>query len=200
MGATAFAYPGDVGDRRQLADVAAKITSELGAIDILVNNAAVVWPLGPTTSLDPADWAEAMTINLVGAFTLTSLVLPAMLERGWGRIANISSGIADHPEAMIGGNAYATSKAGLEAHTKNLAAEVAGTGVTVNGYRPGAVDTAMQAWIRSQPADRIGADLHSRFQTSYESGSLITPDHSAQSLITRLVGSDNGQIWSVDDA
>jgi NAD(P)-dependent dehydrogenase (short-subunit alcohol dehydrogenase family) len=200
LGGSALVCPADVGDRRQLAEVAAKLASELGPVDILVNNAAVVWPLGPTTTVDPADWAAAMSVNLVGAFTLTSLCLPAMLERGWGRIVNVSSGIADHPEGMIGGNAYATSKAGLEAHTKNLAAEVAGTGVTVNGYRPGGVDTAMQAWIRSQPADEIGAALHGRFQTTYETGSLITPEHSARSLITRLNGGDNGQIWSVDDA
>jgi NAD(P)-dependent dehydrogenase (short-subunit alcohol dehydrogenase family) len=121
-----------------------------------------------------------------------------MLKQGWGRIVNLSSGIAAHPEGMIGANAYATSKAGLEAHTENLAAELAGTGVTVNGYRPGGVDTAMQAWIRSQPAEEIGTALRQRFQNAYESGSLITPERSARSLITRLTGNDNGQIWSVD--
>lgn len=199
-GATALVCPADVGDRRQLAAVAAKLISELGPVDILVNNAAVVWPLAPTTSVDPADWAAAMSVNLVGVFTLTSLLLPAMLERGWGRIVNVSSGIADHPQAMIGGNAYATSKAGLEAHTKNLAAELAGSGVTVNGYRPGGVDTAMQAWIRSQPADEVGAALRGRFQTSYENGSLITAEHAARSLLDHLTSDDNGRIWSVDDA
>jgi len=200
FGGTALVCPADVSDSRQLADAANKLASELGPVDILVNNAAVVWPLAPTQSVDPADWATAMRINLVGVFTLTSLLLPAMLERRWGRIVNVSSGIADHPEGMIGGNAYATSKAGLEAHTKNLAAELAGTGVTVNGYRPGGVDTAMQAWIRSQPADEIGAALHGRFQTSYESGSLITPEHSARCLLEQLTSDDNGRIWSVDNA
>jgi NAD(P)-dependent dehydrogenase (short-subunit alcohol dehydrogenase family) len=63
---------------------------------------------------------------------------------------------------MVRGNAYATTKAALEADTVNLAAELAGTGVTVNAYRPGGVDTAMQAWIRSQDPERIGA-LHERF-------------------------------------
>jgi 3-oxoacyl-[acyl-carrier protein] reductase len=199
-GGRALVCPADVGDRRQLAEVAAKLASDLGPVDILVNNAAVVWPLGPTTAVDPAEWATAMSVNLVGVFTLTSIVLPTMLERGWGRIANVSSGIADHPEGMIRGNAYATSKAGLEAHTKNLAAELAGTGVTVNGYRPGGVDTAMQAWIRNQPADEVGTALHDRFQASYESGSLITPEQSARSLLLRLAGDDNGEIWSVDAA
>jgi 3-oxoacyl-[acyl-carrier protein] reductase len=200
LGGKALVCQADVGDRRQLAETGAKVASELGPIDVLVNNAAVVWPLAPTTSVDPADWAAAMSINLVGAFTLTSLCLPAMLARGWGRIVNVSSGIADHPEGMIGGNAYATSKAGLEAHTKNLAAELAGTGVTVNGYRPGAVDTAMQAWIRSQPAAEIGAALRDRFLNAYESGSLIMAEHSARSLITHLTGDGSGEIWSVEDA
>ena len=86
-----------------------------------------------------------------------------MRERGWGRIVNVSSGIAAHPETMIGGNSYATTKAALEAHTVNLAAELAGTGVTVNIYRPGIVDTAMQTWIRSQDPARIGEQLHARF-------------------------------------
>jgi NAD(P)-dependent dehydrogenase (short-subunit alcohol dehydrogenase family) len=62
-----------------------------------------------------------------------------MLDRGWGRIVNVSSGIADHPGAMVGMNAYAATKAALEAHTLNLAAELAGSGVTVNVYRPGSM-------------------------------------------------------------
>jgi 3-oxoacyl-[acyl-carrier protein] reductase len=200
LGAGALVCPADVGDRGQLASAAATVVSELGPVDILVNNAAVVWPLAATTTVDPAEWASAMSVNLVAVFTITSLVLPAMVERAWGRIVNVSTGIVDHPEGMIGGNAYVTSKAGLEAHTKNLAAEMAGTGVTVNGYRPGRVDTAMQAWIRSQPADEVGATLHEMFQNSYDQGSLITPERSARSLISRLTGDDNGQIWSVDDA
>jgi NAD(P)-dependent dehydrogenase (short-subunit alcohol dehydrogenase family) len=64
---------------------------------------------------------------------------------------------------MIGGNAYVTAKAGLEAHTVNLAAELADTGVTVNVFRPGMVDTAMQEWIRGQDPAEIGEALHERF-------------------------------------
>jgi NAD(P)-dependent dehydrogenase (short-subunit alcohol dehydrogenase family) len=122
-----------------------------------------------------------------------------MIERGWGRIANVSSGIAAHPTAMIGMNAYAASKSALEAHTYNLAAELAGTGVTANVYRPGSVDTAMQGWIRNQPAEEIGAALRERFIDSYERGALLTPEQSAQSLLARLVGDDTGMAWSVDD-
>ena len=123
-----------------------------------------------------------------------------MLERGWGRIVNVSSGIVDHPGAMVGLNAYAATKAALEAHTLNLAAELGGTGVTVNVYRPGSVDTAMQGWLRAQPPAEIGAGLHQHFQTSYEQGALITPERSARSLLTRLAGEATGEIWNATDA
>jgi NAD(P)-dependent dehydrogenase (short-subunit alcohol dehydrogenase family) len=91
-------------------------------------------------------------------------------------------------------------KTALEAHTINLAAELRGTGVTVNAYRPGGVDTAMQAWIRQQDPERIGADLHERFNRTYTGGSLITAEHSAAALLTHLAGDETGAIWDVTTA
>ncbi len=117
-----------------------------------------------------------------------------------GRVVNVSSGIVDHPEAMVGFNAYAATKAALEAHTRSLAAELAGRGVTVNVYRPGSVETAMQAWLRSRPPDEIGAALHHHFQTSYDQGALITPERSARALLDRLTGEETGQIWTATAA
>lgn len=140
-----------------------------------------------------------MDINVTAVARLSFLCLPDMLERGWGRVVNISSGIAARPQGMIGANAYATSKAALEAHTLSLAAELDGTGVTVNAYRPGGVDTAMQAWIRAQPVDVIGQDLHDRFIESKESGTLLTPEESAASLLPRIPCDATAQIWSVRD-
>jgi NAD(P)-dependent dehydrogenase (short-subunit alcohol dehydrogenase family) len=122
-----------------------------------------------------------------------------MRERGWGRIVNVSTGIAAHPETMIGGNSYATTKAALEAHTVNLAAEVAGTGVTVNIYRPGIVDTAMQAWIRGQDPAQIGEQLHARFVGYQDQGILLAPETSGRALVAHLSSADNGQIWNVTD-
>jgi 3-oxoacyl-[acyl-carrier protein] reductase len=98
---------------------------------------------------------------------------------------------------MPGGNAYVTSKAALEAHTINLAAELDGTGVTVNAYRPGTVDTTMQAWIRDQAPARIGERLHRQFVASYEDGQLITPETSAAALLGHLSGRRTGQVWTV---
>ncbi len=122
-----------------------------------------------------------------------------MRERGWGRIVNVSSGIAAHPETMIGGNSYATTKAALEAHTVNLAAELAGTGVTVNIYRPGIVDTAMQTWIRSQDPAQIGEQLHARFVRYQDQGTLLAPEISGRALVAHLSSAENGQVWDVTD-
>ena len=162
-----------------------------------INDAAVVGPLGPSVLVDPTEWALTFNVNVVAAAALSFAVLPGMVKRGWGRIVNVSSAIAAHPGTMVGMNAYAASKAALEAHTVNLAAELAGSGVTVNAFRPGSVDTAMQAGIRGQDPTRIGAALHEWFARSYAEGAMITPEQSARSLIPHLVDDGTGEIWDV---
>jgi NAD(P)-dependent dehydrogenase (short-subunit alcohol dehydrogenase family) len=101
------------------------------------------------------------------------------------------------PASMVRFNAYAATKAALEAHSVNLAAELGGTGVTVNAYRPGGVDTAMQAWIRRQDPERIGTAVYERFNQNFAQGTLITPEQSAAALIAHLSGDDTGAIWDV---
>jgi 3-oxoacyl-[acyl-carrier protein] reductase len=197
-GGDALAMPTDVGDPAELASTTQRILKDVDGVDILVNNAGVVWPLGPSVSVDVNEWARAIAVNLIGAVSLTMALLPGMIEQGWGRVANVSSGIVAKPEGMIGGNAYATSKSALEAHTINLAAELAGTGVTVNVYRPGAVDTQMQAWIRRQDGSRVMEELRDRFVESYETGKLISPHDSAESLVLNLITDVTGQTWNVD--
>jgi NAD(P)-dependent dehydrogenase (short-subunit alcohol dehydrogenase family) len=187
--------PADLADEEQRAMAAASVLAA-GRVDILVNNAATVEPLGPTAGVAAEDLRLAFEVNVVAPAALTAAVLPGMLGAGWGRVVNISSGVVAYPAGMIRGNAYAATKAALEAHTVNLSAELAGTGVTVNAYRPGGVDTAMQAWIRSQDPERIG-DLHERFNKNYAEGTLITPEHSAAALLALLADDGTGEIWSV---
>jgi len=190
--------PADLADEEQRAMAAAAVLTA-GRVDILVNNAATVEPLGPTIGIAAADLRLAFEVNVVAPAALTVAVLPGMLDVGWGRVVNVSSGIVAYPAGMVRGNAYATTKAALEAHTVNLAAELAGTGVTVNAYRPGGVDTAMQAWIRSQAPERVGA-LRERFNQNFAEGTLITPEHSAAALLAHLAGDDTGAIWDVSTA
>lgn len=173
-----------------------------GHIDILINNAATVEPLGATTQLTPEAVSAAFKINVVVPFVMTAVFVPSMIDAGWGRIVNISSSVAGHPASMIGGNVYAATKAAIEAHSRNLAAELTGTGVTVNAYRPGGADTAMQGWIRSQDPERIGSVLRDRFISRYEAGDLISAHESAARLLDHLLGADadtTGAIWNLGD-
>ena len=198
-GGQALALPADVSDPDHVAAALALVAARWGPVQVLINNAAVVWPLGPSATLDPDEWARAIAVNVTAAARLSFALLPAMLEHGWGRIVNISSGIAAHPAAMPRANAYATSKAALEAHTLNLAAELTGSGVTVNVFRPGGVDTAMQGWIRAQNPEHIGAAVHDRFTRNYQDGALLSPEQSASSLLARLPTTATAQIWDAAD-
>ena len=146
-GGRAGVFPADAADPGQVAGAMTRITAELGQVSVLISNAAVVWPLGPTVTVTLAEWRAAFAVNVGAAFQLSTALLPSMLERGWGRIVNVSSGVAANPAAMIGGNAYAATKAALEAHTINLAAELAGSGVHgqrlpsgIGGHRHASVD------------------------------------------------------------
>jgi NAD(P)-dependent dehydrogenase (short-subunit alcohol dehydrogenase family) len=191
--------PADLGDEQQCGH-AASAALAAGCVDILVNNAATVEPLGPTAAIPAAKLRDAFELNVIAPAALTAAMLPGMLDAGWGRIVNVSSGIVARPDSMVRFNAYATTKAALEAHTVNLAAELRSTGVTANVYRPGGVDTAMQAWIRQQDPERIGTAAHERFNQNFADGALITPEQSAAALIAHLGSDDTGAIWDVSTA
>jgi len=198
-GGHAVAAPTDLGSPGAVAEVVSRAEAALGPIDVLVNNAATVQPLSPSPGVDISAWNAALQLNVTVPAALAFALLPGMLSRGWGRVVNVSSGIAANPGFMIGGNAYATTKAALEAHTLNLAAELDGSGVTANVYRPGSVDTAMQAWIRDNGKDRVADATHQNFLRNHDQGTLISPEDSAAVLLRQLTGPDNGRIWDVRD-
>ncbi|WP_329454592.1 SDR family NAD(P)-dependent oxidoreductase [Streptomyces sp. NBC_01497] len=198
-GGKTLALVADLADPAALATTVDRAVSALGPIGILVNNAATVEPLGPSAGMDPTTWASSLGINVIAPASLAFALLPAMVQAGWGRIVNVSSIVVAHPAAMIGGNAYATTKAALEAHTANLAAELAGTGVTANTYRPGSVDTAMQELVRTKGSGRVSEETHARFVHNHEKKTLITPQRSALSLVARLTSDASGQIWDASD-
>jgi NAD(P)-dependent dehydrogenase (short-subunit alcohol dehydrogenase family) len=198
-GGTALPLTADLADEAQTDAALLRARSELGEIEVLINNAAVVGPLAPTTALTRPEIAEALAVNLLAPIYLSGRVVPAMLQEGWGRLVNVSSGVVSRPEMMIRGTVYAATKAALEAHTLNLSAELAGTRVTANVYRPGAVDTEMQAWIRGQDPARIGSELHQRFIQSHAAGALLTPQQSAAALLAHLDSDATGQIWEASD-
>jgi 3-oxoacyl-[acyl-carrier protein] reductase len=110
----------------------------------------------------------ALDVDLVAPATLTFALLPAMLDPRWGRVVNLSGGGVDGPRATLRANAFVTSKTALEAHTVNLAAEPASSGVTVNVLRPGSVRTDMFGYLQDHP--RTSAPRSARVGRSLLSG------------------------------
>ncbi len=180
------------------AETAVRATAGLGPVSLLVNNAATLGPVEPSPGLDPGVWSRALALNAGAAAALSFALLPAMIERGRGEIVNVSSRLVADPTAMPRGNAYVTSKAALEAHSVNLAAELAGSGVAVNVLRPGILDTGQQSWLREQGAEGIGAYLHARYRGFAEQGKLTDPALVARFLLERLGGTETGQVWDYE--
>jgi len=139
-GHRALAIPCDVADPNDVAELGERAIEFLGSVDILVNNAGIAHsaPLRSTT-LD--DWNRLFAVNVTGTFLCTQTFLPAMLERGSGRIVNVASVAGKMGAPYI--SAYAASKHAVIGFTRAVAAEVAAKGVTVNAVCPGYVATEM---------------------------------------------------------
>jgi NAD(P)-dependent dehydrogenase (short-subunit alcohol dehydrogenase family) len=129
--------------------------------DILVNNAAVIGPIGRILDVSVEDWARNIDINLTSAFHATQRALASMVATGGGTIVNISSGAAHRPQE--GWSAYCAGKAGLAMLTRSVHMEYAAHGIRIFGFAPGVVDTDMQGAIRASginPVSKIPrADL-----------------------------------------
>src|SRR5947209_2257127 len=137
-GGSAEAIPCDVSS----VDEVRALFAAAGPVDIVVNNAGVIAPISLLADAEPDAWRYNIAVNLDGVFLTCRFALPGMLQRGWGRIVNVSSGSARGTTA--GWSAYSAAKAGVEAMTGVLAKEVGDRGVRVNAVRPGIVDTEMQ--------------------------------------------------------
>jgi acetoacetyl-CoA reductase len=145
-------HQGNVGEPADCQRVVDEVLAAQGRIDYLVNNAGVTVDK-TVRRLTVEDWHAVLRINLSGAFYMTKAVLEHMLERGSGRIVNISSVIGQ--TGNIGQANYSASKAGLFGFSKSLALETARKGITVNCVAPGFIETDMFAAIPKEVVDKI---------------------------------------------
>jgi len=153
--ASALAF-GDVTDFEAMGAMVRKIESEHGPVDVLVNCAGITRD-STFRKMTPEQWRAVISTNLDSVFNVTRHVIDGMMERGWGRIVNISS--VNAVRGQFGQTNYASAKAGILGFTKSLAQEVVKKGVTVNAISPGYVQTDMVMAIREDVRQKIVAEI-----------------------------------------
>ncbi|HEY8250325.1 MAG TPA: acetoacetyl-CoA reductase [Burkholderiales bacterium] len=144
------AFPVDVVDYDDCARKIAAIQAEVGPVDILVNNAGITRDM-TFKKMSKADWDAVMRTNLDSCFSMTKQVMDGMVDRGWGRVINVSS--VNGQKGAFGQTNYSAAKAGIHGFTKALALEVARKGVTVNTISPGYIGTKMVTAIPKEILD-----------------------------------------------
>jgi len=144
------AYPCDVADFDSCQQAVAKILAEVGPIDILINNAGITRDM-TFKKMGKVDWEAVIKTNLDSVFNMSKPVVDAMVERGWGRVINVSS--VNGQKGAFGQTNYSAAKAGMHGFTKALALEVAKKGVTVNTISPGYIGTKMVMAIPKEVLD-----------------------------------------------
>ncbi len=150
------AYKWDVADHDACRDGVAKVESELGPIDVLVNNAGITRD-STMKRQSFEQWKEVIDTNLGGCFNMAKAAFPGMIERGFGRIVNIGS--INGQAGQYGQVNYAAAKSGIHGFTKALAQEGARAGVTVNAIAPGYIDTDMVAAVPQEVLGKIIAKI-----------------------------------------
>jgi acetoacetyl-CoA reductase len=135
----------DVTDIEACQQLAQSLIAQHGAVDIIVNCAGITRDAS-FRKMSRADWDAVMSTNLDSVFNVTKPLVEAMIERGWGRIINISS--VNATRGQFGQTNYSAAKAGLLGFTKSLAYELGKYGITVNAVSPGYIDTAMTQTMR----------------------------------------------------
>jgi NAD(P)-dependent dehydrogenase (short-subunit alcohol dehydrogenase family) len=167
----AMAVVADVTDRQAVEQMVGEITHKLGQIDLLVNNAGTINPIGPVWEVDPDEWWQTINVNLRGVFLSTRAVLPGMIARRAGRIIHLASSAAVWPSPYS--TAYRSSKAAVLRFTDCLALEVKEYGIGVFAVHPGTVRTAMTEYLLESES---GQKWMPGFHKTFDEGRDVSPE------------------------
>ena len=201
-GHQASAVPCDVTDPESVRALARSASGHLAHVDILVNSAGVAHS-APLHQLTLEDWNRVFVVNVTGTFLCTQAFLAGMLGRKWGRVINVASVAGLTGAKYIA--AYSASKHAVIGFTRCVAAEVAGTGVTVNAVCPGYVDTGVTRESVQRIMEKTGKSREQALEAMLHTTSqrrLITPEEVAQavlSLCDQQAEQTNGQAIVIHD-
>jgi NAD(P)-dependent dehydrogenase (short-subunit alcohol dehydrogenase family) len=187
-GGTAVAMAADVTDRAALAGAVAEIRRRLGPIELLVNNAGILGPIGPVWELDVDDWWSTLDVNLRGLLVASQLVLPEMVARKQGRIVNVTSQAGVHRWPLV--SAYSVSKAAVVKLTENLARETERHGISVFSVHPGFLPIGITEAFAGRPATSRYEEVVRRWaDAQFRAGGTARPED-AVALVLRLATGD----------
>ncbi len=197
FGAPTITITGDIAQPATARRLARATHQAFGRVDVVINNAAIIQPIGPIAQLDPYAWTYNWQVNVLGPVMVVQAMLP-MLRASQGRVINISSGAGVKPYPSWA--PYATAKAALNHFTRILAAEE--PDITALALRPGVVDTDMQRFIREHGARAMPRELYERFLAYREAGRLEDPRNIARvvvALAARAPRAWSGAFLSYDE-
>jgi acetoacetyl-CoA reductase len=177
-----YSAEGNVEEYDSCANMFYQLRSVVGPVDMLVNNAGITRD-GVFRRMTPGDWYSVINTNLNSVFNVTRQVIDGMMERGWGRVVNMSS--VNALKGQFGQTNYSAAKAGMHGFSKALAQEVVKKGVTVNTLSPGYVNTEMVRAIKPEILQNIVASI--------PMGRLAEPEEIA-GLIAYLCSEEAGYI------
>ena len=149
-GVKAHGYVCDVTDESAVQALVAKVRMEVGVIDILVNNAGIIKRI-PMTEMSAADFRKVIDVDLNAPFICAKAVIPAMIEKGHGKIINICSMMSELGRETV--SAYAAAKGGLKMLTRNICSEYGACNIQCNGIGPGYIETPQTALLRQRQPD-----------------------------------------------